>query len=214
MSAATTSVDLSFPVAGAGGGEGELRRQAEALGASGRFSFHGFQENIRTVLEGLDIFGYPLCRDTYANSEKSLQETMAVGIPPVVFPHGGVLGLVEDGITGRVVHSPEQYTSALVQLARDPAERQRLGAAARRFVRRAFDPRRLLPARPGGGGIIQFRNAYPHDPWLRYWTSLVLAAAGRPEAAARERAEALRLGWPACQVPRSAEEPLPGVGDG
>lgn len=256
MSAATTSADLSFPVAGAGGGEGELQRQAEALGASGRFSFLGFQENIRTVLESLDIFGYPLCRDTYATSEKSLQEAMAVGLPPVVFPHGGVPDLVEDGVTGRVVGSPEAYTTALDQLARDPAERRRLGEAARRYVRQAFDPRRAaaafaalysrvmdLPKREqrrfapgltagerfarmldageapflrsmggndpeadrqvaaasfllaqGEGGILQFRNAYPQDPWLRHWSSLVLEAAGRFEAAARERAEALRLG--------------------
>jgi hypothetical protein len=258
MSAATATRDLVFPIAGAGGGEGELQRQAEALGAAARFEFLGFQENIRSVLETLDLFGYPLCTDTYATSEKSLQEAMAVGLPPVVFPHGGLPDLVEDRVTGRVVHTPEEYTEALDALARDPSERQRLGSAARRFIRQRFAPENAaaafaklyaramdlpkryqslfapgmspsrtfalslgdagepflcsmeaddpdaqqriaassFPLARGEGGLFQFRNAHPDDPWLRYWVALVLAAQGRDEPAARERAEALRLGLP------------------
>ena len=276
MSAATETRDLVFPVAGAGGGEGELQRQAEALGAAARFEFLGFRENIRSVLESLDLFGYPLCSDTYATSEIILQEAMTVGLPPVVFPHGGTPDLVEDGVTGRVVHSPEEYTGALDALARDPSERQRLGSAASRFIRSRFAPEHAaaafsrlyeramdLPKRQQGlfapglppcqrfarmlgeagepflcsieaddrdaerriasstfllaqgeGGLFQFRNAHPEDPWFRYWVALVLAAKGREEAAARERSEALRLGLPASRGLASASDAGTGAGDG
>lgn len=276
MSAATETRDLVFPVAGAGGGEGELQRQAEALGAAARFEFLGFQENIRSVLESLDLFGYPLCSDTYATSEIILQEAMTVGLPPVVFPHGGIPDLVEDGVTGRVVHSPEGYTGALDALARDPSERQRLGSAASRFIRSRFAPEHAaaafsrlyeramdLPKRQQGlfapglppcqrfarmlgeagepflcsieaddrdaeqriasssfllargeGGLFQFRNAHPEDPWFRYWVALVLLSQGRGEAASREHAEALKLGLPASRGLAFASDPGTGAGDG
>ena len=276
MSASTTTRDLVFPVAGAGGGEVELQRQAEELGAAARFELLGFQENIRSVLESLDLFAYPLCPDTYATGEISLQEAMAVGLPPVVFPYGGIPDLVEDGVTGRVVHSSEEYTGALDALARDPSERQRLGSAASRFIRSRFAPEHAaadfsrlyeramdLPKRhqttfaagmppsrrfarmlgdagepflcsmeaddrdaerriasstfllaQGEGGLFQFRNAHPEDPWFRYWVALVLAAKGRDEAAARERSEALRLGLPASRGLASASDAGTGAGDG
>ena len=88
------------------------------------------------------IFGYPLADDTYATSEKALQEAMWVGVPPVVFPHGGVRDLVVHEDTGLVVTSAEAYTDALDRLAGDRGLRERLGSTARRFARTEFDPAR------------------------------------------------------------------------
>jgi len=50
---------------------------------------------IKPVIETFDVYGYPLCADTYASGELNLQEVMYAGVPPVVFPYGGVKGLVE-----------------------------------------------------------------------------------------------------------------------
>lgn len=47
---------------------------------------------------------------------------------------------------------------------------------------------------PGGGGILHYRRYYPQDPWLRYWSGLVLAHAGRHALAAGEFMAANRLG--------------------
>jgi glycosyltransferase involved in cell wall biosynthesis len=47
---------------------------------------------------------------------------------------------------------------------------------------------------PGGGGILHYRRAYPQDPWLRYWSGLVLAHGGRHALAAGEFMAANRLG--------------------
>ena len=81
--------DARFVVCGGGGGETGLRRRFEALGMGARVDIRGAVEDIRVPLEEFDIFGYPLAEDTYATSEKALQEAMWVGVPPVVFAHGG-----------------------------------------------------------------------------------------------------------------------------
>ena len=66
----------------------------------------------------------------------------------------------------------------------------------------------------GEGGLFQFRNAHPDDPWLRYWVALVLLSQGRGEAAGREHAEALKLGLPASRGLASASDAGTGAGDG
>ncbi len=46
----------------------------------------------------------------------------------------------------------------------------------------------------GEGGIFQFRNAYPDDPFLRFWTGLALLGQNRFSAAQRELQAAAELG--------------------
>jgi glycosyltransferase involved in cell wall biosynthesis len=142
MSATIRVPNVRFVVCGGGGGESELRRRFEALGIGERVDIRGPVENIRAALEEFDIFGYPLAEDTYATSEKALQEAMWVGVPPVVFGHGGVRRLVEDNRTGLVVATEQEYARAIEQLAQDPVLLRRLGEEARRFARAAFDPAR------------------------------------------------------------------------
>jgi glycosyltransferase involved in cell wall biosynthesis len=146
MSAAVRVPNVRFVVCGSGGGEAGLRRRFEALGIGERVDIRGHVENIRAALEEFDIFGYPLAEDTYGTSEKALQEAMWVGVPPVVFGHGGVRCLVEDNRTGLVVATELEYARAIERLARDPVLRQRLGEEARRFARTAFDPGRWYRA--------------------------------------------------------------------
>lgn len=258
MCAAVRNPSATFVVCGEGGDD-ELRRQAHALGIAGRMDVRGYVEDIGAVLSTLDVFGYPLCADTYATTEKSLLEAMSLGIPPVVFPHGGVRTIVEHERTGLVVDDPAGYSAAIDHLLDHPAERRRLGANARRMIAERFQPARAaadfdelydgllaspkrsrswpsrldtddrpaaafadavgqtapwfadsLSAGPpaaweaadaliassqlavvaGEGGIFHHRNHAPHSPHLRLWSALVLDAAGRHEAAARELAAA------------------------
>jgi glycosyltransferase involved in cell wall biosynthesis len=142
MSAAVRAPEIRFVVCGGGGGEVELRSRFSALGIAERVAIRGAAENIRTMLEEFDIFGYPLADDTYATSEKALQEAMWVGVPPVVFPHGGLRDLVEHERTGLVVTSEQEYSDAIEQLARDTVLRHRLGKEAGRFARAEFEPAR------------------------------------------------------------------------
>lgn len=145
MSAAVNVPGVRFVVCGAGDPD-ELREEAGRLGAASRFEWCGFVENIRPVLETLDVFGYPLCEETYATSEQSLQEAMIAGVPPVVFPHGGVKHLVAHEHTGLVVHREREYVEAIEHLYRRPDERARLGENARQYALHAFDGERAARA--------------------------------------------------------------------
>src|SRR5262249_40502507 len=140
MSAAVDLPEVRFVVCGGNQRQEELlRREAERYGAAERFELLGFVELLKPVLERLGVFGYPLCTDTYATSEQSLQEAMYAGLPSVVFPHGGLGYLVEHEQTGLVVRTPAEYTAALERLGRRPAERERLGRNAREYARRVFN---------------------------------------------------------------------------
>ena len=256
MSAAIRVPGLRVVVCGAC--DTEVHKQVAGLGAEGRFDFRGYVEDLRPVLESLDVFAYPLCEDTFATDEKSLQEAMSAGVPPVVFPHGGVAMLVQHGQTGLVVESEQAYQEAIEWLYAHPEERIRMGERARAYAREHFSslqaarqtdaiyeslmgsPKRerswagpypepspsrhflatldgsvpqleLSLAGPnaeaeafiaasstlltgGEGGIFQYRNAYPNDPYLRFWSSLVLRHQQRIDSADRELAAARELG--------------------
>lgn len=137
MSAKVNIPDVQFIVCG-GGIEAQLQHQAMALGAAEKFDFRGYVDDIGKVIEILDVYGYPLCEDTYAAAELNLQEVMYAGIPPVVFPHGGIKRLVEHEKTGLVVQSEREYTEAIEHLYGYPKERERLGANAARYAREVF----------------------------------------------------------------------------
>ena len=107
-----------------------------------RFHVIGFVEDIRSVFETSDVFGYPLAETTYATSDKSLQEAMYAGIPPVVFPHGGPARFVDHGITGLVATSDDEFISAIEDLYHNPKRRLELGQNARAYAQRAFSPAR------------------------------------------------------------------------
>jgi glycosyltransferase involved in cell wall biosynthesis len=146
MSGAVRVPGIRFIVCGRGPA-GLLEGQARALGIADRFDVRGHVDDLAPVLGSLDVFGYPLSANPGA--ELSVQEAMYAGVPPVVFPLGGLRDLVTHGVTGLVADGPEEYARAIERLYADPAERRRLGANARDFVRRELGgenaARRLLP---------------------------------------------------------------------
>jgi hypothetical protein len=140
LTAAVRNPDVEFDVLGGGSWAPELQRRLGELGAEGRVHFHGHVEDLRTAFSEIDIFGYPLAPDTSATSEKTIQEAMWVGIPPVVLAGTGASGLVEHEHTGLVCETEEDYPRAIERLASDVGLRRRLGDAARDFARSQFDP--------------------------------------------------------------------------
>ena len=141
--------NVRFEVFGGGSWRGPLQQQFDSAGASDRVCFHGQIEDIRRAFEEMDIFGYPLAPDTYATSEKTIQEAMWAGIPPVVLAGNGSSSLVDHGRTGLVCQSADHYPAAIRRLAGDDCLRRRLGDAARDHARDHFDPDRNA-ARFGG----------------------------------------------------------------
>ena len=134
--------NVSFEVYGGGSWRGVLQQRFDAAGASDRVRFHGQIEDIRSAFEEMDIFGYPLAPDTSATSEKTIQEAMWAGIPPVVLAGNGATSLVENERTGLVCQSEADYPAAIRRLADDDSLRRRLGDAAREHAHDHFDPDR------------------------------------------------------------------------
>lgn len=130
--------EARFMVCGSGGAEATIKEQAAQLGIAERLSLLGYQENIAPYLEIIDVYAYPLCEETYAASEMNIQEVMFAGIPPVVFPHGGLQDLILHQQTGLIVRTPYEYKEAIEFLYKNPAERERLGHNAREYSRQHF----------------------------------------------------------------------------
>ncbi len=115
-----------------------FKKQADASGRADRFDFRGHVNDVKNIYETLDVFGYPLCKDTYAAAELTLQESMYAGIPPVVFPESGIKKLVINDYTGLVVRSETEYKQAVEYLYHHPEERKRIGLNAKTYARQIF----------------------------------------------------------------------------
>jgi len=131
--------DVRFVVVGGGGGHDELREELRRAGLADRSEVREPTEDVASVLAEMDIFGYPLAPDTYASSDRTLQEAMWMGVPPVLLPSAGTAWMVDHERTG-LVADEGGYAAAIDRLATDPSLRARLGAAARDHARAAFDP--------------------------------------------------------------------------
>ena len=142
LSAAVRTRNVHFDIFGDGSWSPELARRFSSLGRAERLHLHGHVEDLREALAAIDIFGYPLAADSYAASEKALQEAMWVGIPPVVLRGSGGAGFVEHERNGLVCDAEADYARAIERLAEDEPLRRRLGDAAREFAREQFDPAR------------------------------------------------------------------------
>jgi glycosyltransferase involved in cell wall biosynthesis len=128
-------------------GDGPLRVDLESLagrcGVGDRVRLVGWTENLCALYATLDI-----CALSSSNegTPVAIIEAMAAARAVVATAVGGVPDVVDDGRTGLLVepgNSPA-LAAALGHLARNPTERLRLGAAARREVARRFLPERLV----------------------------------------------------------------------
>ena len=259
MVAAVETPGVRFVIAGDAGQRAAMQARIDAMGLGETVTLLGHREDIGSVLEEVDIFGYPLAPTTFATTDKALQEAMWVGLPVVVMGPKALTGLVSNEVTGLVATDEASYVAAIQRLAGDSSERVRLGAAARDHARFAFDPsrsasavwdameragRKTPGARPinthppatgaalfaatlgengadfteslasapsavsaerriaaasyqmahGEGGLFHYRRQFPEDPFLHFWTSLILSNERRTEEATAEAKIAIRAG--------------------
>jgi len=112
------------------------------LGLAHRVIFSGHVENITAALEEADIFTYPLNSSAWSTSDKTLQEAMWLGLPPVLMAGTALDGWVTHGNTGFVATDVSDFAELVNKLADDETLREQLGAGAQQFARTHFDPAR------------------------------------------------------------------------
>lgn len=129
-----------------------MRVRARIVGAMGRGEIHTlFDHEDDTVIDaidwrneaaiadavrGFDIGVYPL-RDTGYNAFKcgyKAIQYMATGLAVVASPTGENARIVDDGATGFLPQSEDEWADRVCALAADPAARERMGAAGRRVA--------------------------------------------------------------------------------
>jgi len=134
---------LQVVIAGSGSlGQGLADRIA-ASPARGRLRLLPWQADPAALLEAGDV----LCLSSrWEGLPLSLLEAMAMGLVPVATAVDGVVEVIEDGISGRLVPpgDPAALEAALAEVLSDPPRRAELAAGAVQRVAQAFTARRML----------------------------------------------------------------------
>jgi phosphatidylinositol alpha-1,6-mannosyltransferase len=136
---------LHLAIAGDGRDRTRLEKLVERTGAPVTFLGRVPDERLPTTYGCADVFAM-LCRNRWLGLEQEgfgivFLEAAASGVPSIAGDSGGASEAVEDGVTGLVVHEPENVEAVRHALARliDYEElRVRMGTAARRRAKERF----------------------------------------------------------------------------
>ncbi len=113
------------------GDEGSLRRMAQAVGATDRVIFTGFQTDTSGFYPAADVFMLPTA---YEGFPLVTLEAAAAGLPLLVTEVAGTDGLLTPGVNGWVLErEPAAFAACLDRLG-DEAVVERMGRAAREAV--------------------------------------------------------------------------------
>jgi glycosyltransferase involved in cell wall biosynthesis len=128
-------------------GDGESRNLIETLvarhGLESAVDISGWRNDLPDLYRSIDVL---VLTSLNEGTPVAVIEAMAAALPVVATDVGGVSDLVRDVETGIVVPSGliEPLASAMLRLARNPAERRRFGIAGRETVRIRFSAERLV----------------------------------------------------------------------
>ncbi|HYH81048.1 MAG TPA: glycosyltransferase family 4 protein, partial [Longimicrobium sp.] len=125
-------------------GKGPAEAEARALlGSVPRVHWLGYQTDIPALLRSMHLLAVPSHWEGFG---LVAAEALAAGIPVVAARASSLPEIVEDGVHGLLVppHDPPALEAALLRLARDPAERARMGAAGQALVAAEFSVERML----------------------------------------------------------------------
>ena len=118
--------------------EAELRVQADTPALLGRVIFTGRVDNVADYLRASDVFAFP---SYFEAMPLSVLEAAASGLPCVTTAVGGIVDVIVDGVSGRLVPpgDPAALASAIHALLTDPTGAAALGRQARALVVDRFD---------------------------------------------------------------------------
>ncbi|WAC72465.1 TIGR03088 family PEP-CTERM/XrtA system glycosyltransferase [Roseateles sp. SL47] len=128
-------------------GDGPLRAECQALldeaGMSDLAWLPGERSDVPAVMRGLHVFALPSLAEGISNT---ILEAMASGLAVVATEVGGNADLVTPQISGLLVAAgdPQPMATALLRLARSPAQAAAMGDAGRHRVERDFSMRAMV----------------------------------------------------------------------
>lgn len=134
--------------------------------ASKKVTFHGWvgdRNNLLSYFRSADLFVFPsLCNDSFGIP---VVEAMASGLPVVATRSGGVVEIVEDGRTGKIVEKDDADSlgEALLSFIEDDELRERTGRASRRRALSCFTWERVAEQMLSEYGKVCGRAARPAD---------------------------------------------------
>lgn len=118
--------------------EEELRLRTRQQGLDSRVTFTGRVADVTPYLGASDVFVFP---SVFEALGLSLLEAAACGLPCLGSRTGGIVDVIEDGVSGFLVAPGDEgeLAAKLEVLAGDPSRRRAMGASGRRIVEERFD---------------------------------------------------------------------------
>jgi glycosyltransferase involved in cell wall biosynthesis len=138
-----SGVDACLCLVGDGPDRPALERRAKELGIMRDTLFLGFQNDVAPFYAAFDALLLPSVSE---GTPVSAIEALAAGKPVVATRVGGVPDVVRDGEDGLLAEpgAIDELSERLTRLARDPALRERMGAAGRERVLGRYGVGRLV----------------------------------------------------------------------
>jgi glycosyltransferase involved in cell wall biosynthesis len=122
----------------------ECRTLANQLGLTENVLFAGFRPDVKPYVADFDVAVVP---SVYEDPlPRAVMEAMAMGKPVAALAMGGIGGMLDDGIEGRLASGRPPDIAGLAEACleyfHDPALRRRHGEAARKRIERNFNARK------------------------------------------------------------------------
>ena len=119
-----------------------LRRLIDRLGLEEKVRLVGFQNDVVSFLNALDVFAFASSSEGFG---QVLVEAMAAAKPVVASKISPLTEIVVDGNTGLLVEpgDPTAFADAIMSLLKNPIERERMGLRGRERVKKFFTAERM-----------------------------------------------------------------------
>ena len=119
-----------------------LRRLIDRLGLGEKVRLVGFQNDVGSFLNALDVFAFASSSEGFG---QVLVEAMAAAKPVVASKISPLTEIAVDGNTGLLVEpgDPTAFADAIMSLLKNPIERERMGLRGRERVKKFFTAERM-----------------------------------------------------------------------
>ncbi len=135
--------DCFFLFVGGGPLEGAMRAKAAALTGGKNVLFASSRRDVARLLAAMDVFAFASLWEGLPNV---VLEAMAMALPVVSTPAGGVPEVITDGENGRMVpfRDPQAMARVILELLDQPEKSAALGRAARKKIEEEFTLERMI----------------------------------------------------------------------